>query len=314
MKKTKLNLSRKTNLQREKTITKTRKTNNYVFILFNGQNGTKINWEYGFNGTPNLPKLDFLDELKKLGNTYTFNLPIYNLNYYMKPEDPKEAKLVSAINHKYKPYTDDVDFTLDELDYKNICQNVYNDVKAKYGNNEKKNAKYIVIGHSFGVPLARLFSKLYVDECVLCVCLDSVPYVMSFFKKYDEHENKDEVLKNIPDNAKLQENLQIIKDNNTTQEVRNKKIIEIYELYSYLLCQYRMKYYDPKLYVPTLIFKAFVNKPFAKERNRYNKKEENLMKKSHNLREFIYFENAEHYLWRDPKVSKRIIEFIKANI
>lgn len=189
------------------------KNNNYVFILFNGQNGTKINWEYGFTGKPTLPKLNFLNELKKLGKTYTFNLPIYNLNYYMKSTDPKEYKLISKINHKYKPYTNNINFTLNDLDYKNICKNVYTDVKNKYGNKKK----YIVIGHSFGVPLVRLFTKLYQKDCILCVCLDSVPYVLSFFKKYDEHKNKDKVMKNISNNKKLQKNLKIIRDKNTSK-------------------------------------------------------------------------------------------------
>ena len=50
----------------KKTIKNIKTDKNIVIILFNGQNGTKINWEYGFNGTPNLPKLDFLNELKKI--------------------------------------------------------------------------------------------------------------------------------------------------------------------------------------------------------------------------------------------------------
>lgn len=293
-----------------KTKKKTQPKINYVTILFNGFTGTKKWWEYGFNGNPELPKIDFLDQLKKLGPTHTFNLPIFNLNYYMKADDPAERELWSAINKKYKLYTNDINFDLSDLDYKNICQKVYADVQHKYGPNKK----YIVIGHSFGGPLALLFCKLYAADCALCCCIDHVPYILEFYKKHDEHTEKTRVLGQIPDNATLQRKLSAIKNKSTPQTERNQQIVAIYDLYSYLLSQYRIKYYDPKLYVPTVIFKAKVDNPSHAERNRYNNQEQKLFRADPNLREFIFIPNAEHHMWRDPKVSAQIIDRIKAQL
>ena len=81
--------------------------------------------------------------------------PFFNVNYYSTPDNKKEKVLWGKIQKKYKPYTSHINFTLDDLDYKNICQKQYDIIKNKYGDNKK----YIVIGHSYGGPIALLFSK-----------------------------------------------------------------------------------------------------------------------------------------------------------
>ena len=47
--------------------------NEYVIILFNEFGSSKIFWSYVFEDKPVLRKIDFLDNLKKIGKTYTFN-------------------------------------------------------------------------------------------------------------------------------------------------------------------------------------------------------------------------------------------------
>ena len=154
--------------------------NDYIIILFNGFNSSKIFWEYIFEGKPILRKVDFLDQLKKIGKTHTFNHTFFNINYYYTPDDEKEKKLQNKIDKKYKTFSPNINFKLEDLDYKNICEKTYNTVKQKYGDNKR----YIVIGHSYGGSIGLLFSKLYKDECVLCCCIDNPPYVLGYFKKY----------------------------------------------------------------------------------------------------------------------------------
>lgn len=41
----------------------------------------------------------FLDKLKKIGKTYTFNQPVFNINYYSTPKNIMEKKIMKNINH-----------------------------------------------------------------------------------------------------------------------------------------------------------------------------------------------------------------------
>jgi len=120
-----------------------------------------------------LIKLNFLDEIKKIGKTYTFNQPFFNTDYYYKSENKKNNEIWSKIYKKYKPHSSNINFKLEDLDYKNICEKVYNNVKNKYGPNKK----YILIGHSYGGPIALLFSKLYYKDCILCCLLGTRKYI-----------------------------------------------------------------------------------------------------------------------------------------
>ena len=45
----------------------------YIILLFNGFASSKLFWDYAFEDKPILRKLDFLNEIKKIGKTYTFN-------------------------------------------------------------------------------------------------------------------------------------------------------------------------------------------------------------------------------------------------
>lgn len=274
----------------------------YIVILFNGYGSSKIYWDYAFDNKPELRKIDFLDKLKKIGKTYTFNQPFFNINYYSPPN-----KMWKKIYDKYKPYSSNINFTLEDLDYKNICQKTYNTVKKRYGNKKK----YIVIGHSYGGILGLIFSKMYKTECVLCCCIDNFPYVLdylTFFKKENE-KNDSNIMEKYSSNKELKKSLNII---STNKKDKNKEINDIQKLIQYRSSQDRVDYYDSKLYVPTVFFRAHTSKPAENQTYWFKntKKEKKIFEKDKNLIDYINMDGAEHYIWENQEFSDTIIETI----
>ena len=281
--------------------------NKYIIILFSGFASSKIFWNYAFEDKPDLRKIDFLDNIKKIGKTYTFNQPFFNVNYYSTPNNKKDKILWGKIYEKYKPHSSNINFKLDDLDYKIICDKTYNLVKEKYGNNKK----YIIIGHSYGGGIALLFSKLYKNDCVLCCCIDNPPYVLSFFNKYNDKNNKN-ILEKYSNNDELKKSLRIIKNSGDIKE-KNKEIDNIYKLIGYKSSQDRIKYYDTRLYIPTIFFRAYYSKPkdYQIDWNKYSMKEKKLFEKDKNMKKYIIMNEAEHFIWKNQEFSDIIIETIK---
>jgi hypothetical protein len=277
----------------------------YVIVLFNGYGSSKIYWEYAFENKPELRKIDFLDKLKKIGKAYTFNQPFFNIRYYSPPD-----KMWKKIYNKYKPYSPNINFKLEDLDYKNICEKTYETVKKKYGNNKK----YIVIGHSYGGGIALLFSKLYKKDCVLCCCIDNVPYVFNYLnsnKKYNEKNNSD-IIEKYSSNKELKKSLNIIKNSKDIKE-KNEEINDVYRLINYKSSQDIIKYYDTKLYVPTVFFRAYTSKPKDYQINWFKNsmKEKKLFKNVKNMKKYIIMDEAGHYIWDKQEFSDIIIDTIK---
>jgi len=71
--------------------------NKYIIILFNGSGSSKIYWNYAFEYKPDLRKIDFLDNIKKIGKTYTFNQQFFNVNYYSTTNNKKDKILWGKI-------------------------------------------------------------------------------------------------------------------------------------------------------------------------------------------------------------------------
>ena len=280
----------------------------YVIILFNGFLSSNLWWNYTINDNRKLKKINFLKKLKNIGETFKFNQPFFNVIYYKTPNN-KEEKL-QKIDEKYKEFSSDVNFLLEDLDYKNICTNIYNTVKNKYGNNKK----YIVIGHSYGGTLALLFSKLYKDECVLCCCIDNPPYVMDFYKKFDDREyitykgGQDKYT----NNSELKKSLNII-ENSSDHKIKNKEIDDIIKLMHCRMSEDNIKYHDKKLYVPTLFFKRLPSNPKGGDVDwiKFSKKEQQLFKNDKNMKNYIFMKDADHIIWKNQEYSDIIIDNIK---
>lgn len=169
-----------------------------VIILFNGFGASNLYWQYDADKTPKTAKLrknDFLTNLEKIGDVYTFNSTFFNVDYYYVPEKEKQRNIWKKIYEKYEPHTSNIDFTLEDLSFKNICENVYKNVVEKYG----KNRKYIAIGHSYGGSIALLFSKLYKNECQLVALIDNPPHTLDFFKKYENTAKDKKIIVTILD-------------------------------------------------------------------------------------------------------------------
>jgi len=279
----------------------------YIIILFNSFGSSKIFWNYAFEDKSELRKIDFLDKIKKFGKTYTFNQPFFNINYYSTPDNKKEKILWEKIYKKYKPHSSNINFDLDDLDYKNICKKIYEQLKEKYG----KNKKYIIIGHSYGGGLALLFSKLYKNDCILCCCIDNPPSVLNFYNKYNDKENKS-ILEKYNNNSELKKSLRIIKNSKDIKE-KNKEIDDIYKLIGYKSSQDRIKYYDDKLYIPTIFFRKYYSNPkdYEIDWNNFSNKEIKIYEKDKNMKKYIIMKDADHFIWKNQEFSDIIIETIK---
>jgi hypothetical protein len=284
-----------------------------IIILFNGFNTPKSAWEFNLTEKLTLKKLTFLNNLKKIGNVFTFNYNFFNIGNYFKPINEKDKKVQKKFNKLHDKYnlllSYDIDFTLEDLDFKNICNKIYNNVIKKYGINKK----IIVIGHSYGSHLALLFSKLYKNKCIFCVYIDET-YTLEYFNKNIANKYKNLVNKYFDNNIKLKVSLDLIKSN-VDPKLINKEINKVYKLFQYKAVQYMIKYYDKKLYVPTLIFKAFISNPkttYEKESNLDIIKEKKILEKYNCTSQFKYFImlDAEHFIWNNESYSNMIIDQI----
>jgi pimeloyl-ACP methyl ester carboxylesterase len=278
-----------------------------VIILFNGFGSSKKWWEYDFKDTT-LTKLNFLKELRRIGDTYTFNLTCFNINNYYTPTSTKEKKQYKKLDEKVRPHTNNLNFTLEDLDFKTICNNVYTDVIKKYGSKRK----FIIIGHSYGSVLSILFSKLYASKCILCVCIDGFAYELKYIKNVVNRENK----KNININQ-LQEFLSALK-NNISSKKKNITITKIYDIISYQFAQHALKYYDPVLHVKTLFFRSYASENNLKKlngsrRNKTSYEEKQSLKKYNNISMFKYILllDAPHFVWYEQEYSNIMIDNIK---
>lgn len=284
------------------------RTNNSkpVFILFPGFASSKVWWNYKYeNGK--ISKINFLNDLKKLGYTYTFTSKFFNLEYYYK--NPKKIEKWEKIYKKYKPHTSDINFTLRDLDYDVICKKVHDDVRKKYKNN-----KLILIGHSYGSAVVWQFSKMYKKECLFAVILDGSPLCKKmqkqFFNKF-EKKNENKIKKYLNTEIKLQNMLQAIKN----KENSNKEINMIYDLISYHSTKWQIDNLNNKLYIPTIFIRAIHNNTikYSKIWNQRSVDERKCIIDNNkpNMYDFKYQLNAQHFLWHNEIHSKDIINTIK---
>lgn len=280
--------------------------NKPIIIMFGNIGATPLLWSNAIRSKPELEEINFVKKLKRIGEIHNVDLPFNNINYYYNPSDPKISKIFN-IYKEQNAYSPDINFTLEDLDFKKICTKIHNDVTEKYGSSRE----YIIVGHSNGCDLARMFCKHYKSKCKLCVFINDQPYVLNYYKKNNGRKIKS-LTKPVNSENKLKKAL------NTLQTTSNKKEAnEIYEhiqnLIMYYYCKNRFENFDPKIYVPTLFFKAIPSKPVDNEKvfARLNRKQKRESAKDSNMKLFKFFKDAESNIWWNQKYSDAIVRAIK---
>jgi hypothetical protein len=288
-----------------------------VFILIHGFSSSCTWFHYKDIQKDYLEKLDFVDNLKKIEKVYEHNINFFNLNYFYQIEnDEKEKERMRKIYKKYKPQTNDLNFTIKDLTYESVCKNIYNGVVEKFGNDEK----YILVCHSYGCLLGLCFNKMYKNKCSFNVFLDNPPYyeeinVKTYNSKYFKDESET-VKKYFKTNAALQKILTKIK---TSKDNVNDEILKVIDLIAYTDTLERLKYGFNELLIPTMFFKAHYVKNLNKFKNDWNAwsiKEKKFLKLHNDIEMYDYYElnGAEHFVWFKQKYSDFIIEkIIKKN-
>ncbi len=278
-----------------------------VFIFFNGYGSSQIWWEYDYNQNKKMKKIDFLKNIGLMGDTYVFNYKFFNFNYYYKGETKEEKKINKTLNEKYKMYSPDIDFKLEDLDFKNICEQVYKNVIQKYGINRK----YILICHGFGCCIGTLFSKLYKNDCLLNIFIDNPSFIEKAIKeRINSEEGKKEKLtvrKYFKTNEQLKDILLKVKKSGDP----NKYIKLLYELIGYYTEKNKLNYFTTKIPIQTVFFKSYNTDPkekFQKENNKLLIQEKNKNKLPHT--KYIIFLDADYYIWTNQTYSNEIIEEI----
>ena len=258
------------------------------FILFPGFGMYKYTWSLDHN----LKKINFLNELKKLGKVYAYTPLFYNINKYHK------------INSKHKMYKhqklygNNIKFDLDYLDVKKHCKMIYDKIR------EKTDDKIVVIGHSIGSLFCYHFSKMYKDECLFSVVIDGMllgKQGIEDHKKYIKQYNK---YKNTTDCDLYDFQTKIKKDRN------DKDISELFNIVQVLL-KNQIPDRITKFPIKTVYFKNLEMDDKDKKHIKLQIEEMENYEKNDNLFQGIYFVNKTHYLHYNKKCSDIIIEKIK---
>jgi len=283
-----------------------------VFILFNGYGASKNDWLYADNGTETPRRLDFTKQLKKIGQVYLFNYIFFNTKYYL-TQKTKEDTLNMNIDKKNKLFQKNIMFNISDLDYKEQCIKIYNDVIKKYGSCKK----YILIGWSHGCHLAILFSKLFKKDVLFNVLIDNPVYCYEYLKK-DVVDKKEQALvdKYITSNDDLQNILSIITNKKPTENV-NKEIEKVKALIGINTTIDRLKYFNPILPVYTILFRRYLTNPTTKEDKEWNKssviEKDELLKNNKNIK-YIICLDAHHNIWDCQEYSDNILSEIKCKL
>jgi len=149
-----------------------------LFIFFGGYGMASQLWNYNLL---TMEKTNFCNKIKKFGDIYIYYPKFYNIKYF------------TESNNKIKKfYKDDLDFTLDDINYKKECKYIYNNID-NYD-------KYIIICTSIGIHYAIELSKLLTNCKIIVIEGSSVgknakikfnKTLLEYEKKYKKYTNKD---------------------------------------------------------------------------------------------------------------------------
>lgn len=206
------------------------------------------------NNLDKIRKINFIKELKKIANVHIVEYSFINIiNTYSSDfhNDVKTYKL----KFNRKKYRNDK-FNIEDLDYKNICQNIHKQVIDIYG----KNKKIICIGIEFGANISMVYANMYNKDCILCISVNSMPYTSKILS------NQNYISKYIKNNKDLHkllnklDNLQSLIDNNINIEENEKKKEENVIILRNLVFTYgvnnNIKYYTDNMLTKTIFIRS----------------------------------------------------------
>jgi hypothetical protein len=254
---------------------------NIIFILFPGFFGSNKFWSNKFIDNK-LIKIDFLDELNKIGFVYIYKPNFYNLYFYKKDEIYKEL------------FEKDIYFNNDDLNIEKICFKIFNQFKHNY--------KYFVpIGHSYGSIYVHKFITLFYNHCLFSVIIDGTPLgpVSKVMALEDEKYNID-----IIDDDKLL----LLQEKIIDKKSRNKLI----DYVDKTIGKQRPKIIDDiKVSILSFInFNTESKKKIVKQINIDRINEINYFNQFNNY-VAICFKNCGHYIHWNDEACLKIISYIK---
>ena len=166
-----------------------------LFIMFQGAGTNLKSWNES-------TKSKFLDRLKELGSTYTYQDKVNNIWHYDK----------SDLEHT--DFDSDIDFDLSYVKPNTHIKMVYDNIKNKFKNiNEYK---FIPIGWSAGCLLALYFAQIYKSKCLHVILLDSAVWTPNNMKLRLEEIDSSGINDKPITNIKFKKMLENWKQNHTT--------------------------------------------------------------------------------------------------
>jgi len=167
---------------------KSKKSNNnkILFIIFPGHFTTREHFKLDTVDDIKYTKnSNFIRSLEKMGKIHFAEQNWNNLKYYDKNIPEEKSNFMKNI-----------DFTLKDLDIKNIITKIYNQV-----NNFK--GKYVLISHSIGAISAYYFSQTYSSRCIGSFIIDGIRLGSKIpFLSYSIEDEK-EIINNIKKYKKI---------------------------------------------------------------------------------------------------------------
>lgn len=240
----------------------------------------------------------FLDQLKQIGEVYTYQDKTYNIWHYN-----------NVIPEEQKDFGSDIDIDLSYVNPDTHIKMVFSNIKKKY---DLKKYKLIPIGHSAGCYLALYFAQLYSELCKCVVLLDSALWTPNNMKcrlKIYYNLTKDIYPLTNKNYKKLLNNWKI---NHTDIEDGYK----IDAINIYIRSIFIHENLNLKLSVPTI---AFINiqEPEKDEQdeifnNKRRLQEMNILKRINTSNYIPYiFKNKTHYIFNKKSAANKIINIIK---
>jgi hypothetical protein len=260
-----------------------------LFVLFPGFGVPSVKgWELDKDG---FKKLDFLSELKKLGDVYTYTPNVYRYHYHKKyPLDEQQYE-----KFKEKP----IEISMDQFDIEKECKRIYDEIKDYDG-------KFVPLGHSMGGFFANYFCKLYKKRCLCCVLIESV----RFIPKFDKFKSKEKY-----PNISLEDVKKIVGDIKKNKNIDD-NLDKLDDITAYKYVEYIQKS-TGKLQIPTLSFDNIkitdteIEKNNARSCHRIRDYNEEMYRINGDKITVIYFVNTRHFPWRNQIQSDELIRQIR---